>query len=558
MKMKKISILLFSVLVSIFLSNCNKKLTIDADITTNTTWTSNEIVTIGKSIYVSNGATLTIEPGTTIKFESGAGLYVEDGTLLAEGTSDKPITFTSLAKTPAKGAWNGLSFSSQTLNNTSLKYCIIEYAGQQANSGAVYMAGCRIKMDYCKINNAKYNGIYMIDDAKFVSFTNNEIKEVDNHAIVMDAKAIPTIGENNTLTTSGDYGVRINGGNFGSRTFTWRKLTCPYIINSGIYIDENANVTIQPGTVIKFAAASWISVGYSTNGTLTAEGTSSEPITFTSSATSPASGAWEGLLFYSFSTNSSLKYCNISYAGGTSYKASVYIYGSKITMENCNVTNSANYGVKCLDPNSGFISFTNNNFSNIEDHVVRIQAEQVHTLGTGNTFNASTDKGIEIYAGEYNSTTNKTWLKHNVPYYVTASIDFVGSITFEAGSVYKCGAGVWLSFGWSSNINATIVGTSTNRIVFTSSASSPAAGSWGGLYFYYHTTSNTNLNYVDIKYAGYNEYGSVLVSSNVALHASNVDIQYSESCGFYLYNGATLVGSGNTFSNNGGDGVCNE
>lgn len=289
--MKKISILFFVAIMAVLFTNCKKKITIDADITTNTTWESSEVVTIGKSITVSNGATLTIEPGTKIKFESGAGLTVYDGTLLAEGTEDKPITFTSLAVSPTKGAWNGLSFTSQTLNNTSLKYCIVEYAGQQANSGAIYMDGCRIKIENCKINNAKYNGIYLNDNAKFVSFINNEIKDIDNHAIVMEALAIPTIGENNTLTTTGEYGVRINGGHFGSGTFTWRKLTCPYVINYGVDIDENSTVTIQPGTVIKFTSANWISTGYSSNGTLIAEGTSSEPIVFTSSATSPAPGA---------------------------------------------------------------------------------------------------------------------------------------------------------------------------------------------------------------------------------------------------------------------------
>lgn len=225
-------------------------------------------------------------------------------------------------------------------------------------------------------------------------------------------------------------------------------------------------------------------------------------------------------------------------------------------MENCNVTKSADYGVYCVDQNSGFISFTNNTFSDIENHVVKIQAEQVHTMGTGNTFNAATDKGIQINGGQYNSTTNKTWLKHNVPYYVTSSTTFNGAITFEAGSIFKCGAGVWLDFGYSQNTTATIVGNSSNRIVFTSSASSPAAGSWGGLFFYGYTSANTNLNYVDIKYGGYSESASVLVSNDVALHASNVDIQYSTTCGFYCYSGASVVGSGNTFSNNGSDGVC--
>nr|MDH4444235.1 hypothetical protein [Akkermansiaceae bacterium] len=39
---------------------------VTADITTNTTWTKDNAYILDKSIFVKNGATLTIEPGTTI------------------------------------------------------------------------------------------------------------------------------------------------------------------------------------------------------------------------------------------------------------------------------------------------------------------------------------------------------------------------------------------------------------------------------------------------------------------------------------------------------------
>ena len=57
-------------------------------------------------VYVVNGATLTIEPGVTIQGEksSRGTLVVTRGCkIMADGTADKPIVFTSDAATPVSG-----------------------------------------------------------------------------------------------------------------------------------------------------------------------------------------------------------------------------------------------------------------------------------------------------------------------------------------------------------------------------------------------------------------------------------------------------------------------
>jgi hypothetical protein len=73
------------------------------NITSDQTWTSNNIYILGGRIAVTNGATLTIEPGTIIKGEVGTGanasvLIIARGAQLnAVGTADNPIIFTSVA-----------------------------------------------------------------------------------------------------------------------------------------------------------------------------------------------------------------------------------------------------------------------------------------------------------------------------------------------------------------------------------------------------------------------------------------------------------------------------
>jgi hypothetical protein len=90
-------------------------------IITNTTWTSNNVYLLNGLIYVSNNATLTIEPGTVIRGVSGnASLIVTRGAkLIAEGTQCNPIVFTSNqapgSRTP--GAWGGVIILGKAKHN---------------------------------------------------------------------------------------------------------------------------------------------------------------------------------------------------------------------------------------------------------------------------------------------------------------------------------------------------------------------------------------------------------------------------------------------------------
>jgi len=73
-------------------------------------------------VYVTNGAILTIEPGTKIVGEQGrtGGLIITRSCkIIADGTADKPIVFTSEASTPARGDWAGLVILGNAPTNAS-------------------------------------------------------------------------------------------------------------------------------------------------------------------------------------------------------------------------------------------------------------------------------------------------------------------------------------------------------------------------------------------------------------------------------------------------------
>ncbi|HJP63132.1 MAG TPA: hypothetical protein VJ844_06795, partial [Mucilaginibacter sp.] len=122
---KQLLLLMFG---AMFLAACSKKETpavnppvtpvsdvveVSGDIKTNTTWKADKIYLLKGFVYVTDGATLTIEPGTIIKGDkpSKATLVITRGSKIdATGTVDKPIVFTSALSAGGRssGDWGGI------------------------------------------------------------------------------------------------------------------------------------------------------------------------------------------------------------------------------------------------------------------------------------------------------------------------------------------------------------------------------------------------------------------------------------------------------------------
>ena len=163
--------LLTAVLLSTLLLSCKKELgggtppinvpsqtTLTGNINQTTTLTSDKVWTLKGYVYVTDGAKLIIQPGTTIISdiaEKGA-LCIERGAqIIAEGTLEKPIIFTSGKNVGERspGDWGGIVVLGRAKTNRSseptieggigrpfggtndadnsgiLKYVRIEYAG---------------------------------------------------------------------------------------------------------------------------------------------------------------------------------------------------------------------------------------------------------------------------------------------------------------------------------------------------------------------------------------------------------------------------------------------
>ena len=84
---------------------------------------------------------VTIQPGTTIQLDNGT-LGVLSAAVIAEGTEDAPITFTSAEDDPAPGDWGCVLLQGEIADApSSFRHVIFEYGGSGVNcTGANYEA----------------------------------------------------------------------------------------------------------------------------------------------------------------------------------------------------------------------------------------------------------------------------------------------------------------------------------------------------------------------------------------------------------------------------------
>ncbi len=102
--------------------NPTDNLLLSGRINTDRTLETGKTYILRGTVYVVDGAKLTIQPGVTIKGEksSRGALVITRGTqILANGTVDKPIVFTSDAVTPQRGDWGGIVILGRAKTNSS-------------------------------------------------------------------------------------------------------------------------------------------------------------------------------------------------------------------------------------------------------------------------------------------------------------------------------------------------------------------------------------------------------------------------------------------------------
>jgi hypothetical protein len=350
------------------------------DITENTTWEASCTYYVDRDIDVTNDAILTIEPGTVIKFAQGMELTISDagsstGNIVAVGTKDQIILFTSQAQTPSKGDWDGIWLYTGC-NASKFEYCKVEYAGDYkwgSGSGAItsnYANNTAI--DYCTFENNDDYGVRIYQNRSALSsFTNNEFIDNTTNDLKLSAFNVSSIGEGNLFSKD----IIVEGSDVDAPgDVLWRRQNVPYmVINNDVTVgcSTGTKLIIEAGTSIKLPQVHGIEIAYASSrfGLIEAIGTAKDPITFTSASSNPSKGDWNTIIFYDgCSAGSVFDYCDFSYGGArnipTAFITFKFGQGSTTTISNCSFSNSEGYGIMLDQPNSdiSYPTLVNNSF----------------------------------------------------------------------------------------------------------------------------------------------------------------------------------------------------
>ena len=183
---------LLTVLLSISLISCGTSRGISngeggitivgGTISKDTTWTRE--VLVNSIVVVEPGVTLTIQPGTRVKFKHYRGYrepgkrlsIIVRGRMIAEGTPNQPIYFTSDAKKPRNGDWSMVRLMTP-MAQSRFRYSVFEFGQQGLNvwqgnvlishsvfrwnnwEGIYFESNSKATIEYCQIVENGYNGL---------------------------------------------------------------------------------------------------------------------------------------------------------------------------------------------------------------------------------------------------------------------------------------------------------------------------------------------------------------------------------------------------------------
>jgi hypothetical protein len=520
---------------------------------------------------IGTNATWNIEPGVELKsFNSEITI---NGKIKALGTADKPIIFDMH---PGSSYWLGVTITNSAVDTAcifqncvfkSAKYDYEWHCAMEIDNASPTFENCRFTDNHRNLN------VYGISQPVFTNcvFRPSTIVGGEAYNIGIDMNTNIDFSTDSIYFNSAEIRAvkilpnRTVTGNANLKKMKFKNLDNPsYCLYDGTTVHESASLVIDPGVVIKcrnYNSGIWA------NGTLTAIGTESEPIIFTSIADdnfgNPSDSQNDGqqgignsssgrIGIYGNST-STIKNWKIYYGGYNSNNWAVYVAKGNI-VENCEIKNSYN-GIYFYDN----AQLLNNSFSNINNYPVGRYVNNGTPVLIGNTISNVGYIGIFIPGMANESATLKSYDFGgftNVAYLVdgerTIAQDKV--LTIEPGVVIK-----FVDYG-RFIVNGAIkaIGKADNKIIFTSYYDDSAAGdsnnngtanvpgnqNWSGLDFNGVASDTENiLKNCEVRYCGYYWWGrsAVIQMTDCKVVIDSSMVNFSGYCGLGIYGTANPV-----------------
>lgn len=166
--------------------NTGNTVTLTGRITQNTTLKKSDNNLLKGMVYVTNGVTLTIEKGATVKGAySGSDVAVlivaRGGKIVADGTQEEPIIFTSSSPTPQSGDWGGIVLCGKAAINASFegKNGLFQVEGGVDNANGEGRAGSGDDVAPTPVNNDN-SGILRYVRIEYAGYAFQPDKEVNS------------------------------------------------------------------------------------------------------------------------------------------------------------------------------------------------------------------------------------------------------------------------------------------------------------------------------------------------------------------------------------------
>ncbi|EPX62797.1 hypothetical protein D187_006207 [Cystobacter fuscus DSM 2262] len=289
-----------------------------------------------------------------------------------------------------------------------------------------------------------------------------------------------------------------------SGTETWRTSDNPHLVKAPLVVDGGATLTLEAGTVVRFAPGAELRV---TQGSLRASGTSEAPILL-QAQNGATRGSWNGVVFSSKDSASTLEHVTVTGCGPQSAGACLVIRGGAApVLKDVAVRDSASTGVLVASDGSSFgAGSVRLSVSGSEGPAVRIDANQAGTLPTGGAFTDNKPNAVELTGARVLRT--QTWPNPGIPFIVNEELTVGGettpaTLTLAAGTLVRFGANVGLVVG-SRSIQGGLVldGKADAPVLLTAHADAPQPGHWRGVHVMTASPHAGRISHATIEYAG--------------------------------------------------------
>ncbi len=417
-------------------------------------------------VTVPAGVTLTIEPGAVVEMARFAYLTVQ-GTLKAQGTAAAPIIFTSAAAQPKPGDWQYVRIDGARSTGSIFDHVRMFYGSPNGGAGGMLSLtqGANITVSNSVFAQATAVGVWM-DDVTRSTIANCIFAGNGGYAVEGPVDDLGQITGNGFGL--GQAGIHLRGGTV-SHDAVWQQPDVPYVVTGGTTVAGGVTVAIKPGAVVEMARFAYLTV----QGTLKAQGTAANPITFTSAAAQPKPGDWQYIRVDGpRSTGSIFDHVQMFYGspnGGAGGMLSL-TQGANITVSNSVFAQATAVGVWMDDGTRATIAnciFAGNGGYAVEGPVDDLGQIKGSTYGPDQL-------GTHLRGGAISH--DAVWEQPNVPYVLTGGTTVTGGVgvTIAPGAVLEMDRYAYLT------VQGTLKaqGTAAAPIIFTSAAAQPKPGDW--------------------------------------------------------------------------------